>query len=318
MKFTLPVTLLAVAASASVVDHDKRYCQTEGQSCDTNDKISARDETNGETAWIVNRQLHELALSIAATRDEPDHWYRSLTPSRTAADKATEKSEAEPWCTRFLGQPCWGKRSDEDAVTPAKRDVATAVKRETEPWCTRFLGQPCWGKRAEEEATPVKRDDSTPVKRAAEPWCTRFLGQPCWGKRDAEPYCTASNGQPCWTRSVPEKQERQVDWFCTRFAGSSCWKRDGSEAVAEEVKRCSGEGQACWKAKRAASAVIDAIEQGNALKMARDADPAYCTRCFGGPCWKRDASCNSPAGICTKATRDLHAMCNAARAIIDA
>ncbi|KAK4128997.1 hypothetical protein N657DRAFT_652532 [Parathielavia appendiculata] len=201
MKLTLPVTLLAVAASASVVDHDNTYCHAEGQACDTvkraadafadaiaqNDEIATRDETNGETAWIVNRQLHELALSTAATRGEPDYWYRSLTPSRSAADA-----------------------------------------------------------------------DKANEKRADEPWCTRFLGQPCWGKRDAEPL------------SAPLPP------------------------------------------------VNDAIEHGNALKMARDADPKYCTRSFGGSCWKRDAWCNSPAGLCTKATCDLHAMWNAARAVIDA
>nr|AAA98468.1 ccg-4 putative polypeptide 2; Method: conceptual translation supplied by author [Neurospora crassa] len=39
-------------------------------------------------------------------------------------------------------------------------------------------------------------------------------------------------------------------------------------------------------------------------------------------CWKRDASpeaaCNAPDGSCTKATRDLHAMYNVARAILTA
>jgi hypothetical protein len=244
MKFTLPITILAVAASVdavAVVDHDKRYCSAEGQACDTvkraadafadaimeNTKLVTRDRTGGQTSLIANRQLHELALAIAASHDDPAKFYSSLG----------------------------------------------------------FQGS------------------GTPTKREAEPWCTQFLGQPCW-KRGAAP--------------APEKREAEPDRYCTRFTGSSCWKRDGSAEAAEEAKRCTSEGQACWKAKRAAAAVINAIDAGNALKATRDADPGWCTQFLGQPCWKRAASCNSPAGLCTKATRDLHAMYNAARTIIEA
>ncbi|KAL2161648.1 hypothetical protein VTH06DRAFT_8210, partial [Thermothelomyces fergusii] len=120
--------------------------------------------------------------------------------------------------------------------------------------------------------------------------------------------------------SVAEKREAEAepDRYCSRFAGSSCWKRDGSAVAAEEVKRCTSEGQICWRAKRAAAAVINAIDAGNAVKMARDANPGWCKQFLGMPCWKRAASCDGPAGVCTKATRDLHAMYNAARTIIEA
>jgi hypothetical protein len=256
MKFTLPIAILAVAVSvdaAAVADQDKRYCHAEGQACDTvkraadafsdaisqNTNLVTRDETNGETSLIAARQLHELALAIAASHSDPAAFYAALGAhggSPTTGDTPTEKRDAEPgWCTQFLGQPCW--------------------KRDTTP------------------ATPVKRE----AEAGAEP-----------------------------------------DRFCTRFMGSSCWKRDGNAAAADEVKRCTSEGQACWKAKRAAAAVINAIDQGNSMKMSRDADKRWCTQFLGMPCWKRAATCNGPAGVCTKATRDLHAMYNAARTIIEA
>ncbi|KAK4044426.1 hypothetical protein C8A01DRAFT_42850 [Parachaetomium inaequale] len=308
MKFTLPIAILAVAVSvdaAAVADQDKRYCSAEGQACDTvkraadafsdaiaqNNNLVTRDETNGETSLIAARQLYELALAIAASHSDPAAFYAALGAhggSPASGETPTEKREAEPWCTQFLGMPCW-KRTDTTPATPAKR--------EAEPWCTQFLGMPCW-----------KREDTTTSidKREAEPWCTQFLGMPCW-KRDG---------------NNNEKREAEAgaepDRFCTRFMGSSCWKRDGNAAAADEVKRCTSEGQACWKAKRAAAAVINAIDQGNSMKMSRDADKRWCTQFLGMPCWKRAATCNGPAGVCTKATRDLHAMYNAARTIIEA
>ncbi|KAL2270267.1 hypothetical protein VTJ83DRAFT_2451 [Remersonia thermophila] len=348
MKFTLPIALLAVTASAAVFDQDKRYCETEGQSCHTvkraaeafsetireNAGLVTREESSGELSYIARRQLHELALAIAAAHDNPRYFYDSIaTP--TIADKPSEKRDAEPgWCTQFLGMPCW-KRTEKDLPTKVKRGPAPG-------WCTQFLGMPCW--KREEPATPVRRDP--------EPgWCTQFLGMPCWKReespaagnevakrepegctqangvpcwnkrdevthvprdvatpvrRDPEPgWCTQFLGMPCWKRDAPV-EAREPDRHCSRFAGGSCWKRDGSEVALEEVKRCTSEGQACWKAKRAAVAVVNAIDAGNALRMKRSLD------------WKREASCSAPDGICTKATRDLHAMYNAARSILEA
>ncbi|AEO53815.1 hypothetical protein MYCTH_2020707, partial [Thermothelomyces thermophilus ATCC 42464] len=133
-----------------------------------------------------------------------------------------------------------------------------------EPWCSKFLGMPCWKRDA--EADP-------------EPWCVQFLGMPCW-KRGADNNSNNNNKE--------EKREAapaaEPDRFCSRFTGSSCWKRDGGAAAAEEVRRCTGEGRACWRAKRAAAAVINAIDVGNSVKMARDADPAWCRHFLGVPC----------------------------------
>jgi len=303
MKFTLPLTILAVAVSvdaAAVMEQDKRYCHAEGQACDTvkraaaafsdaiksNLNLATRSESGGETTTIAARQIHELALAIAASHDDPAKFFNSL------GFHSAQKREADPgWCDQFIGMPCW--------------------KRDAEPnpgWCDQFIGMPCW-----------KRDETTSVavKRDAEPgWCDQFIGMPCW-KRDAEPgWCDQFIGMPCWKRDAQPAAE--PDRFCTRFTGSSCWKRDGSAAASEEAKRCVEEGGACWQAKRAAAAVINTIDQGNALKMARDADPGWCDQFIGMPCWKRSETCNGPAGVCTKATRDLHAMYNAARSIIEA
>ncbi|KAK4151503.1 hypothetical protein C8A00DRAFT_35864 [Chaetomidium leptoderma] len=326
MKFTLPLTILAVAVSVdavAVIDQDKRFCSAEGQACDTvkraadafsdavqqNGQLAARDETQSETAWIARRQLHELALAIAASHENPAAFYSALgfdapPPTGTEEEKPTEKREAEPWCTQFLGMPCW-KRSESGSTTEA---AETRRDADASPWCTQFLGMPCW-KRSEPSAEAVE-------KRDAEPWCKQFLGMPCW-KRDAGPWCKQFLGMPCWKRDEKREAEAEPDRFCTRFMGSSCWKRDGSAAANDDVKRCTSEGQSCWKAKRAAAAVVNAIDQGNALKMAREAGP-WCKQLLGMPCWKRAATCHSPEGVCTKATRDLHAMYNAARTIIEA
>ncbi|KAK4180808.1 mat-specific pheromone precursor encoded by the mfm protein [Triangularia setosa] len=118
-----------------------------------------------------------------------------------------------------------------------------------------------------------------------------------------------------------EKRKAAPQW-CLRFVGQSCWKRDASPEAAEEQKRCTSEDGACTKAKRAAEAVINAIEASGDNLAKREAAPQWCLRFVGQSCWKRnaapEAACNAPDGACTKATRDIHAMYNAARHIIDA
>ncbi|KAK4190565.1 mat-specific pheromone precursor encoded by the mfm protein [Podospora australis] len=112
-------------------------------------------------------------------------------------------------------------------------------------------------------------------------------------------------------KPATEKRDASPQW-CGRFIGQPCWKRDTSSAAREE--------QAF--AKRAAEAVISVIESSQDNLAKREAAPQWCGRFIGQPCWKRnpepEAACNAPDGACTKATRDLHAMYNAARHIIDA
>ncbi|KAK3990353.1 mat-specific pheromone precursor encoded by the mfm protein [Cladorrhinum sp. PSN332] len=118
-----------------------------------------------------------------------------------------------------------------------------------------------------------------------------------------------------------EKREAAPQW-CLRFVGQSCWKRDASPEAAEEQKRCTQKGSSCWQAKRAAEAVISAIDASGDNLAKREAEPQWCLRFVGQSCWKRnaapEAACNAPDGSCTKATRDIHAMYNAARHILDA
>lgn len=401
MKFTLPITILAVAASvdaaALTADLDKRYCSADGQACNTvkraatafsdaiqqNNNLVTRDITQGETSVIAARQLHELALAIAASHDNPAAFYAALgfkgAGTTDEAGEATQtkrddipnkvQREASPWCTQFLGMPCWKREAAPEPV----EDPALDARQVGEGWCRQFLGMPCWKRDASPNpeadpfctdahsqpcwtrrsvpATPTSAAVPDQVKRAPEPWCTDFLGQPCWkkDKREAAPepapapvedatlearqvgegWCRQFLGMPCWKRgdqispattSIDKREASpaaEPDRYCTRFTGSSCWKRDETAESLEEVKRCTSEGQACWKAKRAAAAVINAIDEGNSLK-ARQTGEGWCRQFLGMPCWKRDVTCHGPAGVCTKATRDLHAMYNVARTIIEA
>ncbi|KAK3310727.1 putative pheromone protein [Chaetomium strumarium] len=353
MKFTLPLTLLSVATSvegAAVQEADKRWCSTPGQACDTVKRaadafaaalkpapgIAARDDSSSETANVARRQLNELALAIAASQGNPSAYYSGLHfpypitgPTTTTAtsdeEGGSKKREAEPWCTQFLGQPCWKKRA-----TPITQEQESK-KREAEPWCTQFLGQPCWKKRSDgsDEVETEKRE----AEAEAEPqgWCHQFLGMPCWKRstessglaaREAQSWCQQFLGMPCWKRDAPAEDKRMADPMCSNFVGHSCYKRDGSSAAAEEHKRCTEQGGSCWQAKRAAAAVINTIDAGNAQRVKREADPQWCRQFLGQPCWKRaaeaEASCYTPDGMCTKATRDLHAMYNVARTIIEA
>lgn len=322
MKITLPITFLAVVASAGAADlHDevRRWCSSRGQACDTvrraaealvetlesTRSIPVRDESSSETALIARRQVDELALAVAASQSDPDAFWNRIyigqwppyypPPPPVAANDTTsaagpEKRAANPqWCGHFSGHTCWKRDWIPEA---ADADAKTG-------WCARSAGQPCWEHREEKADEVEKRSPEADPQ-----WCGRFRGKLCW-KRDV----------------APERRAADPQW-CSRFRGTTCWKRDGGAAAAEEHRRCTSEGHACWRAKRAAEAVLDAINAGNALTAKREADPQWCGGVRGSACWKRaasaEAACYAPSGACTKATRDLHAMYNAARSIVDA
>lgn len=183
MKFSVPLTILAVAASvdaAAVADQEKRYCSGEGQACDTvkraadafsdalaaNANLPTRAESGSEVASIAARQLRELALAIAASHGNPVAYFNALGYGAPQTDDSkTEKREAEPWCDQFLGGSCLAARD----TSPAKRDA--------QAWCTQFPGMPCW-----KRSTPEQGVEE--AKRDAQAWCTQFPGMPCW-KHDA-------------------------------------------------------------------------------------------------------------------------------------
>ncbi|KAK4465570.1 mat-specific pheromone precursor encoded by the mfm protein [Cladorrhinum samala] len=195
MKFSLPITLLAIAAvDAAAVQEDKRFCNTEGQACHTVARaadaftnaikastVTARD--NSPAAVIAQRQLDELALAIAASQADPIAFYTALSLGAPLEYTSTEKREAAPqWCTRFPGQPCWKRSSSPQAAEEYKR-------------CAQE-GSSCWqAKRAAEAVINTIQNSDFAKREAAPQWCTRFPGQPCW-KRDASPEaaCNAPNG----------------------------------------------------------------------------------------------------------------------------
>ncbi|KAL2137027.1 hypothetical protein VTI74DRAFT_10503 [Chaetomium olivicolor] len=277
----------------------------------------------GQPCWKRSEHKREPAAEAA-------DWCQRFPGQpcwKRSEHKREPAAEAADWCQRFPGQPCRKRSENSDDIVRRNAEAEAAY------WCQRFPGQPCW-KRSKNIEEIMKRNSEA----EAAYWCQRFPGQPCWKRSEntdmevvkrapeadteAAYWCQRFPGQPCWKRDALASGKREADPFCTRFVGGSCWKRDGGVDLVEEHKRCISEGQACWKAKRAAAAVIDAIDRGNALAMKREADPEFCARSPGKPCWKRaaaaEAACHGPAGECTKATRDLHAMYNAARSIIEA
>ncbi|KAK3393481.1 pheromone precursor gene 1 protein [Podospora didyma] len=231
-------------------------------------------------------------------------------------------------------------------VLAAMAVVDAAAVQDEKRWC-QSEGQACAVvKRAADAFVdsfkthgPVARDDSTAsreAKRSAEQLAVVFatsaedaedfyasLGIPKTGKdskvkREAEaaPWCRLFPGQACWKA----KREANPEPWCRLFPGQACWKvkREAEAEPAEVQARCESEGGACLMAKRAAEAVLNSIES-HAVK--REAEP-WCRLFPGQACWKREAeaeaACNSINGACTKATRDIHAIVNAARSIVEA
>jgi len=229
MKFTIPLTIFAVAAAvdaAAIAEPEPQWCLRPGQSCwknkrdaspqwclrpgqscwkvkraadafadaiQTSGGIEARDE--GENAMIAKRQLESLGLALGASHYNPIAYYNSLgfgahfTPESETS--TTEKRDADPqWCLR-PGQSCW----------KAKRDA-------NPQWCLR-PGQSCWK-----------------AKRDADPqWCLR-PGQSCWkAKRAAEAVISSIEGgeQP---RSLPFDPEARVKRYAD--AEAACNTPDGA------------------------------------------------------------------------------------------
>ncbi|KAK3694352.1 pheromone precursor protein 1 [Podospora appendiculata] len=253
MKFTLPLTIFAIAAAvdaAAVADAEAapQWCRIQGQPCwkvkraadafaeaiKTSGGLAARDDSANGAAFVAKRGVNDLALVIAATQEDAEAFYSSLgLQNHFARDNemtsaAKRDAEANPqWC-RIQGQPCWKAKRDADARPQ---------------WC-RIQGQPCWKRDAEAEANPQ--------------WC-RIQGQPCWkAKRAAEAVISAidSAGEvdPRDVAFDPEaliKREPSPQWC--RIQGQPCWKRD---ALAEAA--CNAPGGACTLANRDLHAMYNA------------------------------------------------------------
>ncbi|KAL0938641.1 clock-controlled pheromone ccg-4 [Colletotrichum truncatum] len=106
--------------------------------------------------------------------------------------------------------------------------------------------------------------------------------------------------------------EPKADPWC-RDPGKSCWKRDINTNTerggipGEDRDWCLQRGQPCWRIKRAAEAVIEAI-----------ADDEDATSSEINTVTKRETEpwCRSPDQPCWKATRDLSAIRDAAQSLV--
>ncbi|KAK0624747.1 hypothetical protein B0T17DRAFT_507793 [Bombardia bombarda] len=251
MKFSLPLTIFAVAAAVDATavaepeaEAAAQYCRIKGQSC-----------------WKVKRDA---------------------------------EAEASAQYCRIKGQSCWKVKRAADAFAEVINANGGLSARNEANGADAYLAR----RQIDDLARLVAVTRSEPYEFYASlgPVEERDLTEK--EKRDAEAsaqYCRIK-GQSCW------KEKREAEPQYCRIKGQSCWKeKRDAEASAQY---CRIKGQSCWKAKRAAEAIINAIDARDVEVEARDASA--------------DASCNAPGGDCNLAMRDLHAMYNAARSVIDA
>jgi len=288
MKFTSAITLFAVAAAVDATalpaeaQEDKRWCEIRGSSCWKNKRAEPFAE---EKRWCEIRG----SSCWKNKRDAEDH------------------QDGKRWC-EIRGSSCWKTRRAADALAEAFNGMTNELSTRDESNSeAAFVAK----RQADDLALAVALATGNPVAY----YEALGLGghfptdapAATTEKRDAAPWC--------------------------EIRGSSCWKakREASDESAKEDKRwCEIRGSSCWKAKRAAEAVVRSIEESGEhsprdvvfnpeARVKRDAAP-WC-EIRGSSCWKREASaeaaCNAPDGACTKATRDLHAMYNVARSIIE-
>ncbi|KAK0657091.1 hypothetical protein B0T16DRAFT_501797 [Cercophora newfieldiana] len=292
MKFTLPITVFAIVAAvdaAAIAEPEAQWCQRPGQSC-----------------WKAKREAEALADAAA-------QWCQRPGQSCWKA-----KREAQPeaqWCQR-PGQSCW--KAKRDANPDANADAEANAEAQ---WCQR-PGQSCWKvKRAAEALIEsmytsgglTVRDeagsqDAFIAKRQVDSLALAIAAA------QHNPYAYYGSlglgAQFAPETSTTEKRDASPEAQWCQRPGQSCWKlkRDPSP------QWCQRPGQSCWKAKRAAEAVMNAIEAGEHEARSMPFDPE--TRVSKREA-DAEASCNSPGGACTYATRDLHAIVNVARDILD-
>jgi hypothetical protein len=329
----LAITAVAfLATGALAAPNAEPWCTRVGQSC-----------------WKNKRAAEPVAI-----------------PEPTAAPEAAAAPVADPWCTR-VGQSCWkNKRAAGPVAMPEPTAAPVAVAAaEPEPWCTR-VGQSCWKNKREPEAVPNPAPEAEAV-----PWCMRVGQSCWKAKRAAEAFAGAVSSSGGLQARTPEADishsqggaayyaKRSLNELANLVAlveddpvsfyealalenefppdtettgdDSNEPEKRSAEAAAEDKRWCMRVGQSCWKAKRAAEAVLDAIGTRSTedfstkpfdpkFAVKRDAEP-WCMR-VGQSCWKRDADpepwCMRVGQSCWKAKRDLQAMSVVARSIVEA
>ncbi|KAM0563149.1 hypothetical protein ACHAPJ_000863 [Fusarium lateritium] len=186
-----------------------------------------------------------------------DKMKREAIPEPVAAPKPNPVSEPEPWCT-YPGQSCW----------KAKREAAP----EPEPWCW-YPGQSCW---------KVKRDVGEALAGALH--STRHFDTAHLDTRsiDGTTHTESNHAARQAKRSVVELanmvalaargssdgyfKSLNIERHFPDTAADGMAKRDLHEVKREAapqrtcVKWCMCPGQSCWKAKRAAEAVLETLE----------------------------------------------------------
>ncbi|KAL7760520.1 hypothetical protein ACKLNR_010610 [Fusarium oxysporum f. sp. zingiberi] len=294
------------AAQPDPVAEPMPWCTWRGQPC-WKEKMKAKREAEAIPEPIAAPQPDPVAdpMPWCTWRGQPC-WKKT---KRAAAPEPAPEAENEPrWCL-WRGQPCWKK---------TKRDATP------EPWCL-WRGQPCW---------KAKRD------AAPEPWCM-WRGQPCWkAKRDAgqalsnalhatRSLDTRSADAPSTAhlprdaahkakrsivelanlialsaRGSPEEyfKSLELETFFPDAASNATAKRD-LNTLQEDKRWCMWRGQPCWKAKRAAEAVLDAVDGDDGATGPGGPDSHYDTRDFKSENFA--------------AKRDLIAIKAAARSIAD-
>ncbi|UKZ79781.1 hypothetical protein TrVFT333_007543 [Trichoderma virens FT-333] len=173
-------------------------------------------------------------------------------------------------------------------VTDTSTDKRDVEIQEEKRWCYR-VGMTCgWKNKRDEEIQEEKRDvEVEEEKRDAEVqeekrWCYR-VGMTCG-----------------WKNKRYEDLEEEKQW-CYR-AGEPCWKAKPTDEIQEDKRWCYKPGQPCWKAKHVAKGVLSATIEGDEKRSVEISEKSWCYQ-TGQPCWK--------------AKRNLEAIQNGARSVIE-
>jgi len=310
MKLSIPLTLFAAAASVEAAalanpEANPQWCLLKGQSC-----------------WKNKRNIE--------TRAAEPQWCLLKGQSCWKDKRDVETREAEPqWCL-LKGQSCWKVKRVAEALAEALQSTEGAVMaREAEysnqPGHASFMAK----RQVDELALVVAAATGNPDAYYNSLGLGHHFNADTSDtsgteKRDVDErqWCPLK-GQSCWKRDV-EIREPEPQWCLLK--GQSCWKdkRSAEEQLAER-QWCLLKGQSCWKAKRLAEAVVNAIEtvpNPRAVPFDPDARVKRSPEPWNAiKAEQRDASaeaaCNAPSGACTKAKRDLHAIYNVARDMLD-
>ncbi|KAL1900592.1 hypothetical protein Sste5346_002315 [Sporothrix stenoceras] len=209
--------------------------------------------------------------------------------------------------------------------------VSAAAIADAEASFCSLNGMPCWQ-----------------AKRAAEAFANAISSSPLGdiSKRSVGETSIKAMRSLDGLASIVASTQSNPRSFYSDLALASHFPAPAEDGVAKrdaeaDAQWCPLFGQSCWKVKRAAEALINTIDGFQKNVEKRDASAQWCPlfgqSCwkraaepeahaqwcplFGQSCWKRDAPvesrCNAPGGACATAARDLHAMYNTARSVLE-